>query len=410
VGARDSGRQTENRLCPGGAIARLMNFIRQFIGLLFVNLSGVGQRAASVLTIIVGVTCAVGVLVSMLAMGAGAQQQELSEIGADHATLITAGARYGQSNISREEAAAILNLPHIRRGSQGEPLVVFESALFVEGRRRGTGNRIYFPLIGISTNVIQYRPELSFTAGRMFQRGLHELIVSNPCVRQFSGFNMGDRRLVHATEWTVVGQFDAGKSQQCIVYADVDGIMSAFSRNSYSAASATLQSMADFDDFRDAVKANPSLHLEAHRESEVVEGEFKPLNDLLNFASYFVGTIMAIAATLGAVNSLYAIVDSRRRELATLRAIGFGSGAIVVSILVESVLWALPGALLGCWLAWILFNGLAASPFGYSFQLAVTPSLALLGIAWALAMGLLGGLLPALRAARVPVTTALRAT
>jgi putative ABC transport system permease protein len=119
---------------------------------------------------------------------------------------------------------------------------------------------------------------------------------------------------------------------------------------------------------------------------------------------------MAIAATLGAVNSLYAIVDSRRRELATLRAIGFGPGAIVVSILVESILLALPGALLGCLLAWALFNGLSASPFGYSFQLTVTPSLAVLGIVWALGMGLLGGLLPALRAARVSVTTALRAT
>ena len=126
-------------------------------------------------------------------------------------------------------------------------------------------------------------------------------------------------------------------------------------------------------------------------------------------ASYFVGTIMAIGATLGAVNSLYAIVDSRRRELGTLRAIGFGSGAIVASILCESLLFALPGALLGGALAWVFFNGLSASPFGYNFQLAVTSSLGLIGIAWALGMGLAGGLLPALRAARLPVATALRA-
>jgi len=152
------------------------------------------------------------------------------------------------------------------------------------------------------------------------------------------------------------------------------------------------------------------LQLEARHESDVMEEGFKELNAILNFVSYFVGSIMAIGATLGAVNSLYAIVDSRRPELATLRAIGFGSGAIVVSILVESILWAFPGALLGGALAWVLFNGLSASPFGYSFQLAVTPSLLVLGIVWALGMGLVGGLLPALRAARVPVTTALRAT
>jgi putative ABC transport system permease protein len=171
-----------------------------------------------------------------------------------------------------------------------------------------------------------------------------------------------------------------------------------------------LQSAALYDAFRDAIQANPTLHLEARHEREVVEQGFKQLNAILNFASYFVGTIMAIGATLGAVNSLYAMVDSRRRELATLRAIGFGSGAIVASILCESILLAIPGALLGGALAWAFFNGLSASPFGYSFQLAVTPSLTMLGMVWALGMGLVGGLLPALRAARVPVTTALRAT
>jgi putative ABC transport system permease protein len=387
-----------------------MSFTRQLLAILLVNLSVVTQRTASVLTIIIGVTCAVGVLVSMLAMGTGARRQELGEGGADHVVLITSDARYGQSDISRDEAAAILGLPGIRRGAQGQPVVVFESMVFIEGRRRVTGNRIYFPLIGTTPTVTQYQPEMSFTEGRMFKPGLHELVASNPCTRQFTGFEIGDRRPIHGSDWSVVGHFQQGQSQQCVVFADVDGIMSIFKRNTYSSVAVMLQSAADFDAFRDAVKANPALHLEAKHEREVVEDGFKQLNAILDFVSYFVGTIMAIAATLGAVNSLYAIVDSRRRELATLRAIGFGSGAIVASILVESILWALPGALLGGALAWAFFNGLSASPFGYSFQLAVTPALALLGIVWALGMGLLGGLLPALRAGRVTVTTALRAT
>jgi putative ABC transport system permease protein len=133
------------------------------------------------------------------------------------------------------------------------------------------------------------------------------------------------------------------------------------------------------------------------------------MNSILNFVSLFVGSIMAVGSTLGAVNSLYPIGDSRRREIATMRAIGFSPVAVVLAVLLESVLLALPGAVLGSVLAWWLFDGLAASPLGYSFRLSVTFSLAVLGIEWALAMGLLGGLLPALRAARMPVVTALRA-
>jgi putative ABC transport system permease protein len=387
-----------------------MNFTRQFFSILLMNLSGVSKRTAPVLTIIIGVTCAVGVLVSMLAMGAGARRQEMSSVRADHATLITQGARFRQSNISRDAVPAILSLPGIKRGTQGEPLVIFESTVPIEGRRRVTGIRIFFPLVGISSTVTQYLPEMRITDGRMFRPGLHELIASSPCIRQFAGFAIGDRRPIHGSDWTIVGHFEQDQAQQCVVYADVDSIMSAFNRNTYGAVSVRLQSPAEYSEFRDAVSANPALKLEARRESDVAEEGFKELNGILNFVSYFVGIIMAVGATLGAVNSLYAIVDSRSGESATLRAIGFNSGAVVLSILVESILWALPGALLGGALAWVFFNGLSASPFGFSFRLAVTPPLIVLGIAWALGMGLIGGLLPALRAARVPVATALRAT
>jgi putative ABC transport system permease protein len=387
-----------------------MRLIRQFFALLIMSLAGIPQRLGSVLTIIIGVACAVGVLVSMLSMGAGARQQEQANVRADGVVLTSVGARVFQSSVAREEAAVIRDMPGIRRGTDGEPIVTFESYFPMEGRRRVTGKRVFMPLVGISESVLQYRPQMHFTSGRMFQRGLRELIVSNACARQFTGFDIGDRRSLPGGDWTVVGHFDQGVGQPCSVYADVDILMSTFARNSYSTVSVVLRSASDYDAFRKAVQTNPTLHLEAKHEREVVQDAFKQLNGLLDFVSYFVGTIMAIGATLGAVNSLYSIVDARRRELATLRAIGFGSGAITASILCESVLLALPGALLGAGLAWALFNGLSVSPFGYSFQLEVTRSLALTGVVWALAMGLFGGLLPALRAARVPVTTALRAT
>lgn len=387
-----------------------MSVIRQFFALTGVSLSGLMQRKGPVTTIIVGVTCAVGVLVSMLAMGAGARRQEMSDVRPDRVVLGSLGAQGLASSIPRDEANASHDLPYIRKDADGRPIVVLESLVFMDGRRRGTGMRISFPFTGVTSNVTEYMPELRITAGRMFKPGLHELIASNACLRLFSGFGIGDRRVIRGLDWTVVGHFDQGHAQQCAVYADVNSLMSAFARETYNFIGVMLRSPGDFDAFRTALEANPALHLDVEREREAVQHNFKPLNGILDFGSYFVGAIMAIGGTLGAVNSLYAIVDSRRRELATLRAIGFRPGTIVASILCESMVLAIPGALLGAVIAWTLFGGLSASPFGYSFQLDVTPALALIGVIWALVMGFVGGILPAVRAARVSVTTALRAT
>ena len=388
-----------------------MNFARQFTALLGMSLGGITQRPGSVLTIIIGVTCAVGVLVSMLAMGSGARRQALGNVRDDQVVVNSHGARGIQSSIPRDEADTVRDLPGIRNGSDGKPIVEFRSIVPIEAHRRVTGTRIFFPLIGITgTAAADVEPELHLTEGRVFRPGLHELIASNPCVRQFTGFGLGDKRPIGGADWTIVGHFDEGDTQQCAVFTDAEILMSTFSSNAYTQALIRLRSPADFPALQRALEANPSLHLEARHAREAVEEGIRGLNGLLNFAAYFVGSIMAVGATLGAVNSLYAIVDSRRREIATLRAIGFGSAAIGASILCESILLALPGAVLGVILAWALFHKMSVSPFGFSFQLAVTPSLAVIGVAWALAMGLIGGLLPALRAARVPVTTALRAT
>jgi putative ABC transport system permease protein len=386
-----------------------MNFVRQFFGILRVNLAGAAQRMGAVLTIVIGVACAVGVLVSMLAMGTGMQRQALENVRADRVILTSTGTRGMQSSIPRDEAVIARELPGIKKGRDGAPVAIFTVGMPLEAHRRLTNVRVFFPLVGTTANLTQYRPEIHLTEGRLFKPGLHELVASNSCRRQFTGFETGAQRSIRGVDWSVVGNFDEGGTLQCVVYADVDVLMSTFNRNTYNQVLAMLQSPQDFIAFHDALQANPTLHLEVQHERDAVEENSQGLKGILDFASYFVGAIMAIGATLGAVNSLYAIVDSRRRELGTLRAIGFRPGAVVASILCESLLFAVPGALLGVVLAWVFFNGLSASPFGYSFQLAVTPVLGLIGIAWALVMGLAGGLLPALRAARLPVATALHA-
>ena len=274
-----------------------------------------------------------------------------------------------------------------------------------------TGDRVGFALFGATAGLADTLPELRLTSGRMFEPGLHEFIASNKCARQFSNFAVGDKRVMRGGEWTVVGGFDLGRGEgKCVVFADAETILSAFRINTYNQVTVLLQSPRAFTQLTEALKANPTLRIEARREAAVIEDSMKRFNGILNFVSYFIGAIMAVAATFGAANSLYAIVDSRRRELATLCALGFTPGPLITAIVAESTLLALCGAIIGVGLAWFFFHGFAASPLGFSLQLAVTAPIAGLGIAWAFAMGIVGGVLPAMKAARLPLTTALRAT
>jgi len=388
----------------------MMSFAKQFWALLRMNLAGIPARLGLVCTIVVGVTCAVGVLVSMLALGVGARREAMGNASPNRAILTSVDAPSPmQSSIGKDTVPQILNLPGIRRNAQGKPIVVFQVTVFVQARSKIDRGQLGFPLIGMTPGLTDYEPELHMTAGRLFNPGLHELIASNKCVRQYEDFGVGARRHLRGGDWTVVGNFDLA-STVCLVFGDGETILSAFGRNTYNQANLMLQSPAAFAQVANTLEANPTLHLKVQHEAEIFEQNMRQINGILNFVSYFVGTIMALAATIGAANSLYAIVDSRRRELATLRAVGFNGAPIIASIVAESILLAVPGALVGAFVAWLLFNGLLASPLGASFHMAVTPSLVLLGLCWALGIGAIAALLPAVRAARVPVTVALRAT
>ena len=389
-----------------------MNFTRQCWALLRMSLTAVPQRLGLVLTIVVGVACAVGVLVSMLAMGVGARREAMGNVRSDRIILMSTGAPGPmQSSIGKDSVPLLYDLPGIRRNAKGSPMATAQAVIFAQARKKMTGDRVGFALFGATAGLADTLPELRLTSGRMFEPGLHELIASNKCARQFLNFAVGDKRVMRGSEWTVVGNFEVGRSEgMCIVFADAETILSAFRMNTYNQVTVLLQSPRSFAQLTEALKANPTLRIEARREAEVIEESMRHFNGILDFVSYFIGAIMAVAATFGAANSLYAIIDSRRLELATLCALGFAPGPLITAILAESTLQALSGACIGVGLAWFFFNGFAASPLGISFQLAVTAPIAGLGIAWAFAMGIVGGVLPAVRAARLPVATALRAT
>ena len=387
-----------------------MDFLKQLGMLLRMNLLGVPQRLGLVCTTVIGVTCAVGVLISMLAMGVGARRAAMGNVRPDRASVLSVEAvGPAQSTIPKDLAALIGDLPGIRRNASGQAIAVPQTLVYVQARRKDSGNLVGFPMTGAGAGLTDYAPELHLTAGRMFRTGVRELIASNDCVHQYQHFGVGEKRLIEGLEWLIVGNFDLGHSNgSCSVFADADTILSAFGGRSYNEVNVMLQSPAAFDDFVNAIKGNPLLHVKVEHEAQLAEDDVQQVNGILNFVSYFVGAILAVAATIGSANSMYAMVDSRRRELATLRAIGFRSPPLIAATLSEAIVLAIPGALTGAGLAWLFFNGRAASPLGFQFHLAVTPALAFLGIGWGLCMGLIGGLMPAVRSARVPVTIALR--
>lgn len=387
-----------------------MDFLKQLGMLLRMNLLGLPQRLGLACTTVIGVTCAVGVLVSMLAMSVGARQAALGNVRADRASVLNVDAvGPDRSDIPKDQAALIANLPGIRRNSHGQPIAVPEVAVYVQARRKDSGNAVGFPMIGVGTGLTDYAPELHLAAGRMFRPGLPEVIASNYCAHRYQNFSVGNKQLIGGAEWLVVGNFDLGHTTgSCFVYADADTVLSAFRRSSYNEVNVMLQSPAAFDEIVNAIKSNPQLPVRVEHEAELAEATEHQVDGLLNFVSYFVGAVLAVAATIGAANCLYALVDSRRRQHATLLAIGFTGAPIIASTLSEAIVLAIPGALIGAGLAWFFFNGLSSSLLEFSFHLAVTPYLAALGIGWALVMGVISGLLPAVRAARVPVTIALR--
>jgi putative ABC transport system permease protein len=390
----------------------------QVLQITLINLRTLPGRLGPSLVVVVGIAGVVGVLVSVLAMAEGFRHTLASTGRANRAILLRAGSDSElSSGVPRDQATLLANLPGVARDSGGRPLASAELMVMVDLPRKGDPNPNNVPFRGVQPGAFAIRDELVLIEGRPFARGVREVIVGRKASQQFAGLTVGSRIAFRDSDWTVVGVFTTGGDvHESEVWADAEVALSAFRRTGFQSLTATLVDASDggFTTFQETVRRDPRFSINVLREPAYYAKQAGVLSKLIDVLGYTVAAFMAVGATFGALNCMYAAVASRQVEIATLRAIGFGGTPVVVSVMIEALLLALLGGAAGGALAWLYCDGTSVSTLNFStfsqvaFDFRVTPGLLTQGLVWALGIGALGGLLPAVRAAQLPVTVALR--
>ena len=389
---------------------------KQFIAVIGMSLQTLPQRIGASSVIVIGIAGVVAVLVSVLAMGAGFQHT-LADTGRADRVIILRGGSDAElnSNLTRSDVDTISNAPGLAKDSSGKALLSSELVTVVNVPKIDTGTDANVTLRGVGLKLTEVRPELKIVEGRMFRPAVRELIAGAGAAKQFRGLTVGGVLHLRNADWTITGVFASnGDIHESELLADVDTVGSSVERNGYSSAVGLLTDAKEFDRFKAALTTDPQLKVEVQREPQYYAAQSKNLTQVINVVGKTVAIIMAIGAMFGALNSMYSAVAARGLEIATLRAIGFGAFPVLLSVMVEALLLALIGGIIGASLAWLFFNGHSVSTLGGAFaqvvfQLTVTRVLIITGIVWACIIGVLGGFFPALRAARLPVAEALRA-
>ena len=389
---------------------------KQITAIILMSLQTLPQRIGASSVIVIGIAGVVAVLVSVLAMGAGFRHT-LADTGRPDRVIILRGGSDAElnSNLTRTEVDIISNAPGLAKDPDGKALLSSELVTVVNVPKIDTGTDANVTLRGVGLKLTEVRPELNIVGGRMFRPAVRELIAGLGATKQFRGLGLGSVLHLRNADWTVTGVFTSnGDVHESELLADVDTVGSSVERNGYSSAVALLTSAAQFTAFKDALTTDPQLKVDVQREPDYYAAQSKQLTKIINVVGKTVAIIMAIGAMFGALNSMYAAVAARGKEIATLRAIGFGGLPVVLSVMIEALLLSLIGGVVGASLAWLFFNGHSVSTLGGGFaqvvfQLTVTRALIITGIIWACVIGLLGGFFPALRAARLSVAEALRA-
>lgn len=399
-----------------GAWMLLARSGRQAASVTAVGISTLRQRIGSSSVIVFGIAGVVGVLVAMLAMAAGLQATMQNGGRADTAIVMRGGApTESQSVLVRSDLDAIVQAPGVAHDADGKPLVSGELVAATNVTRRDNGEDASVQFRGVEDAAWALRPGIEIVAGRTFKPGMRELVVGRNAAQQYAHMQPGDEVRLGSELWSVVGVFASGDGYDSELWADRAAVSAAFRRgNSVSAALVKLADADAFDAFKAALASDPKLNVKVETTADYLAQQSEGLVKTIRAVGIAVGVIMAIGAIFGALNCMFAAVASRGREIATLRAIGFRGLPVVVSVMLETMALALLGGLVGGLLVWLVFNGHSASTLnGFSqvvFRFEVNRELLWTGLKWALAIGFVGGLFPAVRAARLPVTTALRET
>jgi putative ABC transport system permease protein len=396
-----------------------MRALNQVLQITLVNLRSIPQRLGTSLVVVVGIAGVVGVLVSVLAMAEGFRHTLASAGRPGRVIMLRAGSDSElSSGLVRDQAVLLSTLPGVAREAGGRPLASAELMVMVDLPRKGERNPNNVPFRGVAPAAFAIRDELRIVEGRAFERGVREVIVGRQAARQFAGLQVGARIAFRDSDWRVVGVFESGGDvHESEIWSDAEVAMSAFRRTGYQSMTAALADPSDagFVAFKAAVARDPRLSINVLREPEYYAKQATILSNLIRVLGYTVAAFMAVGAMFGALNCMYSAIASRQVEIATLRAIGFGGGPVVVSVMIEALVLALIGGAVGGALAYVYCDGATLSTLNFStfsqvaFAFRVTPALLAQGLVWALVIGVAGGLLPAIRAARLPVTLALRA-
>jgi putative ABC transport system permease protein len=383
---------------------------------LIYNVRSVRQRWTSAVVAVLGIAGTVGVFVAMLSMARGFKATLVASGSPDNAIVMRAGATSEMySAVGLNQVKIIEDAPGVGRG-KGGPLVSPEVVVVAAFPLKKTGTDANVQVRGVSPRVLDVRNRVRIVQGRLFQPGLGELVVGRNVAGTYAGLDLGSTVRFGGGTWAVVGVFDAGGSAfDSELWCDAAVLNQVYKRpeNIFQSLTVHLTSPDALTRFRDALTSDPRLSVQVESEREYYEKNSRALTAMITVLGSLVAFVMGIGAVFGALNTMYSAVAERSREIATMRALGFGAGSVVISFVFEGLLIALVGGVLGC-VAVLPVNGLTTGTMNWqtfshlAFAFRITPSLLILGVAFALLMGLFGGVPPAIRAARRPVAVALR--